>query len=220
MLATAMFDSSGCTLPEKVCLLSETTAAVEKVRQVRDRLLQKIHDAPDVEAAQALLAPYAENAPQNETLRQLRRTILSNKRFEFGASLDNSIGMKLVYIPAGRFLMGSPLTEPGRRAGESEHLVTLSCGFFMGACEVTRAQWQRVMQPYQAQGLPDADRPQTNVSWEQVRQFCRALSQMESGRTYRLPTEAEWEYACRAGTRTAFNTGRCFPRRGRPFCSI
>jgi formylglycine-generating enzyme len=157
------------------------------------------------------------------------------------ASITNSIGMKLVFIPAGDFMMGSPTTESGRYEEELQHRVTLSTGFYIGATEVNQAQWLAVMgtQPWitdestkednskQTNDLLDlldlteeAERkiwqsvsdpegpnyPAYNVSWDDANEFCRRLSRSES-KLYRLPTEAQWEYACRAGTTHMFSFG-------------
>lgn len=203
----AAFDVSVCSLPETVRLLAAASAAVDAATRAREQLMLKIDAAPSVSRALALLRPLEKTDPDHAALLQLRRVILSNFRFQAGDPLENSIGLKMVYLPAGRFAMGSPRAESGRSEDEVEHSVTLSCGFFIGVCEVTRAQWQAVMQPLAAQVPSDADRPQINISWDQARRFCSELSRMERGRRYRLPTEAEWEYACRAGTRSAFNLG-------------
>jgi formylglycine-generating enzyme required for sulfatase activity len=118
----------------------------------------------------------------------------------------NRVGMRMVRIPAGSFLMGSPETEKGRYSGEGpQHEVTITRPFYMSACEVTQGQYQKVMEvnPSRFQG---ADKPVETVSWEDAVGFCRMVSERE-GRVYRLPTEAEWEYACRAGSTTAFFCG-------------
>ncbi|TWU02752.1 SUMF1/EgtB/PvdO family nonheme iron enzyme [Stieleria varia] len=125
-------------------------------------------------------------------------------------SITNSIGMTLNLIPAGTFLMGSPPTEEGRDDDETQHRVTLSKDFYIGTTEVTQGQWESVMgttpwrgQEYVKEGSNVAA---TFVSWEDAVEFCKKLSARE-GKTYRLPTEAEWEYACRAGTTTTFSFG-------------
>jgi formylglycine-generating enzyme required for sulfatase activity len=118
----------------------------------------------------------------------------------------NSIGMKLVLIPAGEFLMGSQDTEKDRGVDEGpQHKVRISKAFYMGTTEVTQAQWKAVMgnNPSQFQG---DDLPVETVSWIDCQEFLKILS-AKGGKTYRLPTEAEWEYACRAGTTTRFNAG-------------
>ncbi|MBI4605850.1 MAG: formylglycine-generating enzyme family protein [Planctomycetes bacterium] len=123
-----------------------------------------------------------------------------------------SLGMRLVRVPPGSFLMGSPESERGRWYVEGPvHRVRITRGFYLGATEVTQGQFERVMgfNPSHFQGPEhgdDLERPVERVSWDDAAEFCRRLSELE-GRTYRLPTEAEWEYACRAGTSTRFSFG-------------
>jgi formylglycine-generating enzyme required for sulfatase activity len=130
--------------------------------------------------------------------------------------LTNSIGMKLSLIPAGKFLMGSPETEPERDPEEVPHEVTITRPFYMGVYPVTQAEFARIMgggiRPgafFNARQGGGPDHPMENVLWKHAVEFCRKLSGLssEAGRRYRLPTEAEWEYACRAGTTTAFHFG-------------
>jgi formylglycine-generating enzyme required for sulfatase activity len=122
----------------------------------------------------------------------------------------NSIGMKLVLIPAGTFMMGSPTEEPRRFRDESEHQVTLAKRFYMGCTEVTQGQWKKVMdtEPWKGKDSVEEgdDFPAVHTVWDEAVEFCRKLSELET-RVYRLPTEAEWEYACRGGTTTAFSFG-------------
>jgi len=119
--------------------------------------------------------------------------------------LTNSIGMKLNLIPAGTFMMGSPPSETGRRDNETQHRVTLTKPYYLGTTEVTQGQWESVMgtTPWKGQqsGQEGINNAATYVSWDDAVEFCQKLSAKE-GKTYRLPTEAEWEYACRAGTTT------------------
>ncbi|MFM7115641.1 MAG: formylglycine-generating enzyme family protein, partial [Planctomycetota bacterium] len=136
---------------------------------------------------------------------------------EVTVELTNSIGMKLVLIPKGTFMMGSPESEEGRDADEVQHEVTLSNDFFLGVTEVTQAQYQKVMgeNPSNFQGYSvNGDRsnhPVERISWEDAIAFCKVLSELaeekKAGRVYRLPTEAEWEYASRAGSNTEFSFG-------------
>ncbi len=125
-------------------------------------------------------------------------------------SITNSIDIKLMRIHKGKFLMGSPETEEKRRDDETQHEVTISQDFYMGATEVTQSQWRKVMgnNPSKFEG---DELPVETVSWEEAVAFCKQLSEMPAeknfGRKYRLPTEAEWEYACRAGTTTPFHFG-------------
>ena len=120
--------------------------------------------------------------------------------------LGKGITMTLICIPAGTFTMGSPETEKGRKSEEGpQHDVTISKPFYLGVTEVTQAQWKAIMgtDPSRFKG---ASGPVGRVSWNDAVAFCKALSK-KTGRAVRLPTEAEWEYACRAGTITPFHTG-------------
>ncbi|MBI4604138.1 MAG: SUMF1/EgtB/PvdO family nonheme iron enzyme [Planctomycetes bacterium] len=122
-----------------------------------------------------------------------------------GATFTNSIGMVLRRIEPGEYLMGSPPGEEGRGDDESQHRVKITRPFYLGVTEVTQAEWRAVTgtSPSRFQG----DKlPVEQVSWEDAKELCRKLSERE-GKRYRLPTEAEWEYACRAGTATPFHTG-------------
>ena len=138
--------------------------------------------------------------------------------------LLNSIGVRLKRIPAGSFQMGSPSSEYKRDGDERQHRVTLSRAFFLGVTEVTQAQWRAVMGNNPSHFSGD-DRPVEKVSWLDAVEFCNRLSWREELRPayrisgddvswnesadgYRLPTEAEWEYACRAGTTTPFSFGQ------------
>ncbi|MFN5197851.1 MAG: formylglycine-generating enzyme family protein [Planctomyces sp.] len=124
--------------------------------------------------------------------------------------VTNSIGMKLVQIPIGTFSMGSPATERDRADDEIQHQVTISRPFSMGCTEVTQGQWKKVMgtEPWKGKRfvLEGDDVAAGFLSWHDATAFCRKLSALE-GKTYRLPTEAEWEYACRGGTKTVFSFG-------------
>lgn len=119
----------------------------------------------------------------------------------------NSLGMKFVWIPAGQFTMGSPKEEVDRKANETQHRVTLTKGFYLGVHLVTQEQWQSVMgnNPSTFQG--DKNLPVETISWNECQEFIKKLRQKDA-KPYRLPTEAEWEYACRAGTTTPFHFGQ------------
>jgi formylglycine-generating enzyme required for sulfatase activity len=129
--------------------------------------------------------------------------------------ITNSIGMKLVLIPKGTFMMGSPESEEGRKENETQHEVTIGKVYYLGVYEVTQAQYEKVMgkNPSYFQGAvvgnENADLPVEMVSWDDAVEFCKKLSELpdekKAGRVYRLPTEAEWEYACRAGSKTAYS---------------
>jgi sulfatase modifying factor 1 len=120
----------------------------------------------------------------------------------------------LVPIPPGRFVMGSPQSEIGRGADETPHIVSISRGFLLGQHEVTQAEWRAVMRT--SPGFfrdCEASCPVESVNLADIAQFLDALNATDPPRSsshglhYRLPTEAEWEYACRAGTTTPFSTG-------------
>jgi len=126
---------------------------------------------------------------------------------EVPAALTNSIGMKFVLIPPGEFLMGSPPGDSDAQAEEKpQHKVEISKAFYLGVTEVTQEQYERVMGENPSKFKGDPQRPVEQVSWDDAVAFCRKLSEKE-GRTYRLPTEAEWEYACRAGSQTKWSFG-------------
>jgi formylglycine-generating enzyme required for sulfatase activity len=125
--------------------------------------------------------------------------------------ITNSVDMKLTLIPAGKFLMGSPATEADRDPEEMPHEVVIGKPFFLGVYEVTQGQYQKVTGKNPAFFKSGPDYPVEQVPWSQAADFCRNLTNLaaekNAGRVYRLPTEAEWEYACRAGTATAFAFG-------------
>jgi hypothetical protein len=125
--------------------------------------------------------------------------------------LGDGASLELVFVPPGEFLMGSAPTEDGHNADEAEAtLVTLTSGFWMSPTEVTRAQWRAIMKkdPADAPAATpgDGSLPVTQVSWDDARAFCVQLSK-RLGREITLPTESQWEYACRAGKTTAYHFG-------------
>ena len=117
-------------------------------------------------------------------------------------------------IPAGKFIMGSPVFEPLRRVDETQRTVTITKPFYLGQTEVTQAQWKAVMNTNPALHQGDLQLPIENVNWEQANAYCQMLTKAFAARKYkfRLPTEAEWEYACRAGTTTMFGFGNDLTR--------
>ncbi|MBD2359227.1 SUMF1/EgtB/PvdO family nonheme iron enzyme [Tolypothrix sp. FACHB-123] len=130
----------------------------------------------------------------------------SNKQAKsFKEDLGNGITLEMVFIPGGSFKMGSPSNEKGRREDESpQHDVNVPA-FFIGRFEVTQEQYQQVMGKNPS-NVKREKRPVEQVSWNDAAEFCKKLSD-KTGRKYRLPSEAEWEYACRAGTTTPFYFG-------------
>ena len=112
-----------------------------------------------------------------------------------------SINYKMVYSSPDTFMMGSPSFEPKRHKNEKQHRVTLKKGFYLGTTEVTQSQWREIMGSNPSYFKGD-NLPVEQVSWNDCHDFIRKLNQQEGTDKYRLPTEAEWEYACRAGTKT------------------
>ena len=123
--------------------------------------------------------------------------------FQPPTSAAESLGMEFVKVPAGSFVMGSPEDEEGRDSDERQREVRISQGFWLGKYEVTQGEWEAVMGTNPSEFAECGARcPVEEVSWDDVQEFIRRLNERESGSgyAYRLPTEAEWEYAARAGT--------------------
>jgi formylglycine-generating enzyme required for sulfatase activity len=139
-----------------------------------------------------------------EASRAARR---AGPRRRAGTIITNAVGMAFAWVPAGTFLMGSPPQERDRRDDETPHAVSLTGGFYLGVYPVTQSQWRSVMGANPSR-FPGDDRPVECVSWQDCQDFCARLADKD-GRSYRLPSEAEWEYACRAGTAAAFYCGDC-----------
>ena len=144
----------------------------------------------------------------------LRRTPATTRYYtEALENLGEALPLQMLLIPAGTFLMGSPEDEPERGDEEAQHEVTVP-PFFLGRYPVTQAQWRAVatMQQVNLELNPTPSRfegdnlPVEQVTWYEAVEFCDRLS-VYTGRPYRLPSEAEWEYACRAGTTTPFHFG-------------
>lgn len=139
--------------------------------------------------------------------------------------ISNFIGIKLVLIPPGKFMMGSPKDEKGRADDEGQRQVEINWSFYMGVFEVTQEEYTKVVGKNpsfysatgtgkdQVAGMDTSRFPVDKVSWNDATAFCKKLSEMkaekEAKRSYRLPTEAEWEYSCRGGAKqhTAFHFG-------------
>jgi len=167
--------------------------------------------AGDGPSPETLKAPFNESAAkrtQQEWAKYINRDVVEK----------NSLGQKLVLIPPGEFMMGSPETEKFRVDDEQQHRVKITRPFYMGMYAVTQAEYERFIgknpSEFSATGnfkkkvatLDTSRFPVENVSSDEAVEFCRKLSAKE-GKTYRLPTEAEWEYSCRAGTKTTFIFG-------------
>src|SRR5262245_42703089 len=155
------------------------------------RLLHKLTQSVDV--------------PDRSKFEDRLRGLLASGVQPAGPFRTDSVGMKFAWIPAGTFLMGRPDSEGRSLQDKPQHKVTLTGGFYLAIYPVTQACWQAVMGNNPSQ-TKSKKRPVEQVSWHDCQRFLRELSKRD-GYAYRLPTEAEWEYACRAGTTTAFSFG-------------
>ena len=120
--------------------------------------------------------------------------------------LGNGVNLEMVLIPAGTFMMGSPESEAERSDDETQHQVTISKPYYLGKYPVTQAQWQQVMGNNPSHFKGDKLLPVENVSWDDTQAFCLKLEEITQA-AFGIPTEAQWEYACRAGTNTPFHFG-------------
>ena len=151
-----------------------------------------------------------------------------DKRGAYSEVVIGGTALEIRWIPAGSFRMGSPSNEVGRSPSELEHEVELTRGFWLGRYAVTQKEWRMVMGNDPSYHRGD-DLPVEQVSWENAVSFCRRLTAMareagalEAEIEFRLPTEAEWEYACRAmeGRGKAFNDGSDYPLPGGKYPSL
>ena len=171
-------------------------------------------------------------ADLSETLEGRVRVLLGRGVRPCVPTITNSLGMRLVLIRPGAYWMGSPVDEEERYADEDpRHRVEITRPFYLGAFQVTQAEYEKVIQRTPSyfslqgngadavRGLDTSDFPVESVSWEEAARFCKRLSQLpqekKARRVYRLPTEAEWEYACRCwpSSRAPFHFGFSFSSR-------
>lgn len=224
--AQAQYDAAGILAKSQAAERANAQQAQQRAeaeRQVRQLHAQAAElaaaarlnsDAAAVSAATELLDKALKLQPEDEACRKLKSELATLVLRKAGDRFENSIGMMLSYCPQGRFTMGSPLDEKGRDEDENQVHVSLTRPFYLGRTHVTQRQWQAVMgDSYKSpDGKGDGstavgpDMPVQNISWNDATAFCKRLSVLEH-RVYRLPTEAEWEYACRAGSTQAFSMG-------------
>lgn len=139
-------------------------------------------------------------------------TLVPAPGFSAEKTVVNSLGMEFVLIPAGTFVMGTPIDEPHRNQDEVQHEVTITKPFYMQTTEVTLKQWRDLMGAkffglWKWRWRGEGDMPKAKVSWFDAIDFIQELNKRKEG-IYRLPTEAEWEYAARAGSTTAYTWGK------------
>ena len=210
---------AGCTLQCQIWQMGYLLGVFRRVQTCSsDALIFMIASENKTESGSLVSA--AEELPDSSNLGQcfMVELILQKERKQtryFTEKLGGAIGLDMILVPAGMFLMGSPEDEPERVEDEDpQHEVTVS-SFFMGRYPVTQAQWRFVAGFPQVNRALDLEpsnftgdnRPVEQTSWYEAVEFCDRLS-IHTGRTYRLPSEAEWEYACRAGTTTPFYFGK------------
>jgi formylglycine-generating enzyme required for sulfatase activity len=193
------------------------------------RVARSLSDAKTVKVDQELAATQGKPPPESGSMpsaaskppppqqtpaeKPTSENVSASKPAGPAATLTNSIGMKLVLIPAGEFLMGSPDSDSDAQSNEKpQHRVQISRPFYLGVYEVTQAEYEKVMGTNPSQFKECGPRgPVEIVSWDDAQVFCQKLSaladEQAAGWRYRLPTEAEWEYACRAGSTSRFSCG-------------
>jgi len=155
------------------------------------------------DAQEAFLEPPFDFNQAQEAQQALAKTL--GLAVETTVDLGRGVNLAMILIPQGKFMMGSPFSEPGHKSDEAQHQVVLSRPYFIGKNEVTQEQWEAVMgdNPSQTKG---AKLPVTNISWNDCQNFISKLN-AKTESNYRLPTEAEWEYACRSGSKSAYSVG-------------
>jgi formylglycine-generating enzyme required for sulfatase activity len=232
-----LFAMSGCgsgTQPEKLSAESSGHKAQQpKVASPEKQVATPATKAPTEEpvaekpvaAKPSALKPSAETPSTAKTpdVATVKKAI-TPAQLELGEPITNSIGMVLVPIPAGEFMMGSPDSDKDAANHEKpQHLVKITKPFYLGVHQVTQEAYKLVMGDNPSHFQGDDRRPVENVAWTKAVNFCNRLSDQEGldlyykidgqgvsiigGSGYRLPTEAEWEYACRAGTTTKWSSG-------------
>jgi formylglycine-generating enzyme required for sulfatase activity len=186
-LLTEMFDSS-----DEVAVSESMNENVTDVSQ-NYAVIPIVTELPD----------YGEELDYSSDSTQVETDTVTNEVEEPSQTFTNSIGMEFVLIPAGEFMMGS---DDWSSKELPMHEVTIDDAFYLGKYEVTQKQWIEIMSDNPSYFIGD-NNPVETVSWNDVQEFVAKLNEMEGTNKYRLPSEAEWEYACRAGTTTYYSFG-------------
>ena len=189
-------------------LLLDDTQIVQKPNLVGNHLDSPILRLATFELPPLMKSPFSKDEAA-------RAQAAWSKSLSIDKTFRNYVGMEFAIIPPGEFIMGTPpsqeLPNQNRRQDEHAHTVRLTRPFYCGVTEVTQEQWMAVMKssPWKEETLLElregASYPAVMITWKGARQYCDVLSKSE-GKVYRLPTEAEWEYACRAGTQSVFHS--------------
>jgi len=200
--------------PKVIRLFVDTvpSGATIKIMNIKPRFCQGIELAPGRYKVQVSAAGYRTHIKWISLAagedKKISISLTKGIDPPLGKHFTNTIGMNFVYIPSGTFMMGSPPSEKENDDDENQHKVTITKGLYLGANEVTQGKWKAIMDtnPSSFKDCGD-DCPVVNVSWDDCQEFIRRLNQKEKTKKYRLPTEAEWEYACRAKGKKAFANG-------------
>ena len=193
---------------ERLKKQKEEEERARKEREEREKLQKEAEERQRKEKEEQERLRREEEG-KRERLRREKEERLRKKKEEPErlAEQGNSIGMKFTLIPAGEFEMGSPPDEMDRYSDEGPvHHVTIENAFYMGRYEVTQKQWREIMGDNPSY-FTGENLPVEEVSWDDVQEFIKKLNEKEGTDRYRLPSEAEWEYACRAGTTTRYSFG-------------
>jgi|GEM_PF-780681 len=188
----------------------ELNLRAENEDEDEDEAEDEDEDEDDIVVYQPLNLPEEEGKERESYIAEVEKQCKDRAK-ELGLpgleeqEVAEGINLEMVLIPAGKFVMGSPASEEGRNKHETQHEVTLTKPFYIGKYEVTQEQYEAVMgnNPSNTKG---AKLPVTDVSWNDCQEFIKKLNASTKG-GYRLPYEAEWEFACRAGTTTAYSFG-------------
>ena len=189
----------------------------ERQRQTREAAARQAEEAERQRQTREAAARQAEEAERQRQTREAaarqareaeQRRAQEAERQREANELVNTIGMEFVRIEVGTFRMGAPARRAGRSDDRSRYTIHISQPFYLGKYEVTQGQWRAVLGDNPSHFTDCGDTcPVENVSWEDAQAFIEELNLREGIRVYRLPTEAEWEYATRAGTRTVYSFG-------------
>ena len=228
--AKVVVNSSPCSRPEgieELRIAEGDTVRLEAVTYLGDRVSQYswtsshshiVSVVPDRVDASMALATAVGDSGQTATVTVYDRANGLDRRVKVvvqGVRTDTLPGgasLEMIWIAPGTFMMGSPSSEAGRYDNEGPvHRVTISKGFYLGKYEVTQGQWESVMgtTPWRGEDYvrSGSDYPAVYVSWDDAQEFISRLNSAAGSEVYRLPTEAEWEYACRTGTTTRWSFG-------------
>ncbi|MBN2178897.1 MAG: formylglycine-generating enzyme family protein [Deltaproteobacteria bacterium] len=167
-----------------------------------EKFIEEAEKTGDLEKAMKLFRDMEYFVPDPETMKRRIEAIVPRV-------FTNTFGMTFILIEPGTFMMGSPKNEERRGGDEQQHQVMLTKPYYLQTTQVTQGQWKKLMEnnpSYYNKGCSD-DCPVESVSWHDTQAFINKLNEREETSKYRLPTEAEWEYACRAGSMTAYHFG-------------